>query len=255
MPWTFAHPAAILPLRRLCPRWLSLPGLVIGSLTPDLGYYGGQLSLASFSHTPLGIAVCCLPLGLLLLALLLRLRRPLTVLLPTPHRQLIRSHIGSPARLVAVKVLIAAQSIALGATSHVLWDSFTHGGHWGVSLLPFLSLHVFDAGNRQIYVFNVLQHLSTVMGLAAMTVTYRRAIRATASSASLPELDTRRIRLLLAGLACSITVGLLAAVALDAMSPGSPSLFVVRTTVWSTTCFAALYLLGSIAWWRRLGDG
>ncbi|MFX7840593.1 DUF4184 family protein, partial [Acinetobacter baumannii] len=29
MPWTFAHPAAMLPLRRLCPRWLSWPALVL----------------------------------------------------------------------------------------------------------------------------------------------------------------------------------------------------------------------------------
>ena len=29
MPWTLAHPAAILPLRRFAPRWLSLPALIL----------------------------------------------------------------------------------------------------------------------------------------------------------------------------------------------------------------------------------
>ena len=39
MPWTFAHPAAILPLRRFCPAPLDFSALVIGSMVPDLGYY------------------------------------------------------------------------------------------------------------------------------------------------------------------------------------------------------------------------
>ena len=255
MPWTFAHPAAVLPLRRLCPRWLSLPGLVIGSLTPDLGYYGGQLGLASFSHTPLGIVVCCLPLGLLLLALLLRFCRPLTILLPAPHRQLVRSHCQSPEHRVWIGFAIAVQSILLGAISHVLWDSFTHADRWGVSLLPFLNLHVFDAGDRQIRVFNVLQHLSTAVGLAAIVLVYRRAVRALATSVPSPALEAKRTRLLLAALVCSIAVGLLAAGALAATpQPASTSLFVVRAVVWSTSCFAVLFFIGGVAWWRRLGD-
>jgi Domain of unknown function (DUF4184) len=255
VPWTFAHPAAVLPLRQLCPRWLSLPGLIIGSLTPDLGYYGGQLGLASFSHTPLGIAVCCLPLGLLLLGLLLRFCRPFTVLLPARHRQLVRSHCQSPARPVWVGLPIAALSVVLGAVSHVLWDSFTHANRWGVSLLPFLNLHVFDVGDRQIRVFNVLQHLSTALGLAAMAIVYRRAVLAQAPVPSSPALEAGRTRLLIAGLACAITVGLLVAGALTAASqPASVSLFVVRAVVWSTTCFALMFLIGSLVWWRRLGD-
>ncbi|MBA3727450.1 MAG: DUF4184 family protein, partial [Armatimonadetes bacterium] len=38
MPWTFSHPAAVLPLRRLCPQSLDFAALVIGSTTPDIGY-------------------------------------------------------------------------------------------------------------------------------------------------------------------------------------------------------------------------
>ena len=35
MPFTLAHPAAVLPLRR----WLWFPGLVAGAVAPDVGYY------------------------------------------------------------------------------------------------------------------------------------------------------------------------------------------------------------------------
>ena len=38
MPFPLAHPAAVLPFRRYCSRWLNFPALVIGSLVPDLGY-------------------------------------------------------------------------------------------------------------------------------------------------------------------------------------------------------------------------
>lgn len=253
MPWTFAHPAAVLPLRGLCPRWLSLPGLVIGSLTPDLGYYGGQLGLASFSHTLPGVIVCCLPLGLLLLALLVRFAKPLTVLLPAPHRQLVRGQLAGAPRPAWAAIAVAASSILLGALSHVLWDSFTHAGRWGVTSLPWLSLHLFDAGARPIRVFNVLQHLSTAAGLIAMAVVYRSAVRAqpVAPSPS-AALDAMRTRLLLAGVVCSVVFG--AAVALSPAAPASVSLRVVRTVVWSTSSFAALFLGASLVWWRRRGD-
>ncbi|WP_240482010.1 DUF4184 family protein [Flavobacterium psychrophilum] len=39
MPFTFSHPAIILPLRYLPRQWFSLTGLIIGSLTPDFEYF------------------------------------------------------------------------------------------------------------------------------------------------------------------------------------------------------------------------
>jgi hypothetical protein len=39
MPFTFAHPAAVLPLRRFCPDRLVWSALVIGTVSPDLEYF------------------------------------------------------------------------------------------------------------------------------------------------------------------------------------------------------------------------
>ncbi|WP_262496247.1 DUF4184 family protein [Flavobacterium piscis] len=39
MPFTFSHPAIILPLKYLPKNWISLTGLIIGSLTPDFEYF------------------------------------------------------------------------------------------------------------------------------------------------------------------------------------------------------------------------
>lgn len=38
MPFTFSHPAIILPLSYLPKKWFSLTGLIIGSLIPDFEY-------------------------------------------------------------------------------------------------------------------------------------------------------------------------------------------------------------------------
>ena len=85
MPWTLAHPAAVLPLRRW-PKYLPFTGLVVGSMAPDFGYYTGHFDLARDAHSPLGLLALCLPTGLLVVLLLRRLRRPLIELLPQPHR-------------------------------------------------------------------------------------------------------------------------------------------------------------------------
>ena len=50
MPFPLAHPAAVLPLGRHYPRYLSFPALIIGSLSPDVGYCSGHFRLGEFSH-------------------------------------------------------------------------------------------------------------------------------------------------------------------------------------------------------------
>jgi small-conductance mechanosensitive channel len=255
MPWTFAHPAAILPLRSLCPRWLSLPGLVLGAMAPDLSYYVGLHGrYAGFCHTAPGIFTVCLPACLLVLALLLRFCRPLTVLLPEPHRDIVRGQLRQPARAPWVSLVVAVVSILLGTGTHVLWDSFTHPNLWGTSLLPWLNRPVFAALDRQFVVATLLQHLSTAAGVVALVAVYWRALDARRDTAPPPR-DARRTFVLAACVAIAVAAGALSAHALTAAGqPGYASRLLVRTVVWSTSCFATLYVIASLAWWQRRGD-
>jgi hypothetical protein len=67
MPFALAHPAAVLPLRRYCPRQLDFPALLVGSLAPDLGYAFLPLHVYGFSHQFwAGSFGFCLPAGLVL---------------------------------------------------------------------------------------------------------------------------------------------------------------------------------------------
>jgi hypothetical protein len=55
MPFTFSHPAIILPLAYLPKKWYSMTGLVIGSLVPDFEYFL-RMSMAGYhSHTIAGL--------------------------------------------------------------------------------------------------------------------------------------------------------------------------------------------------------
>lgn len=87
MPFPIAHPAAVMPLRRYCPRWLSLPALIIGSVSPDAGYLFGEKGAGGFSHGFLGSFGFCLPAGLLMVALFYSLRAPLAGILPAPYQR------------------------------------------------------------------------------------------------------------------------------------------------------------------------
>jgi hypothetical protein len=51
MPFTFSHPAIILPLKYFKKKWFSLTGLVIGSMTPDFEYFVRMRIQSNYSHT------------------------------------------------------------------------------------------------------------------------------------------------------------------------------------------------------------
>ena len=118
MPFPLAHPAAVLPLRRFCPRYLSFPALIIGSLCPDVGYAGGRLNLEEFAHRPLvGTFGFCLPVGLVLMLGFYLVRLPLVRLLPARQRQVFLPLCRQP----AAPPFQIAVSLLLGALTHQYW--------------------------------------------------------------------------------------------------------------------------------------
>jgi len=161
MPYTLAHPAAVLPLHSALRPRLRLAALVIGSTTPDYQYFLHLYTVGGFSHTLPGLLLVCLPAGWLTLWLFDRFgRRGLATLLP-PGWQLP----ARPAR--AYSPVATSAALLLGAATHVVWDAFTHASGWGVDLFPWLAgtIHLGSVG---IPWFNVLQHGSTLLGLAAV---------------------------------------------------------------------------------------
>ena len=172
MPFTLAHPAAILPLRRF--EFLHLIPLTIGSVTPDVPYYFPDRWGRSFNdtHTFYGSFVPCLPIGMALLLFTLVMREPLTALLSTQGRALCLTQIEQFAAK-RWNWLIAVLSLLVGSWTHIMWDSFTHPAGWTTARVAALSAPVELFGwNTEIN--HLLQYVSSVFGLLVLAWWYRR---------------------------------------------------------------------------------
>jgi hypothetical protein len=169
MPFPLAHPAAVLPFRRYCPRFFSLPALVVGSLAPDLGYLFGPLHLDELSHQLRGSVVFCLPLGILTLALIYGLRSLALRKLPKACQpgflQLPWPPLGSPGIIVA--------SLLVGIATHLFLDSFTHKDGWLVERLPVLQMSLGSVAGRAVRVCSLLWYALSFVGVALVFVAFR----------------------------------------------------------------------------------
>lgn len=165
MPFTFSHPAIVLPLTYLPGRWFSLTGLVIGSIVPDFEYFIRLRVQSSYSHTPAGLLWFDLPLGILLAFVFHNIvRDPLISNSPAFFKARFAAFQSfNWNRYFKKNWLVVAISMLLGAASHVLWDSFTHHGGYFVERIPVLSSMLQLAG-YSFPVLKVLQHASTVIG-------------------------------------------------------------------------------------------
>lgn len=165
MPFTFSHPAAVLPLRLLPSHWFSLTGLVIGSMVPDFEYFLRMKVESNFSHTVAGIFLFDLPVGIIMAFIFYNIVvNPLLdnapAFLSSRLSFLKNSDWNTYFKNNVPKVCF---SIIAGAISHVVWDNFTHEhGHF-TTAIPGLSANVTLWGNS-IAFFHMLQHLSTLVG-------------------------------------------------------------------------------------------
>jgi hypothetical protein len=163
MPFTFSHPAAVLPLKKLSGGNLLMAGLLAGSVAPDFEYFIRFKS--SVSHTFIGILKFNLPVGLLItLLFFLFIRDSLLPNLPA----FLRERLMPPASFDWVAAFrkhwfMLVVSILLGALTHILWDSFTH--RTGYAVLPFPALRYnVEFLDYSIPVYRILQHGSTLLG-------------------------------------------------------------------------------------------
>ncbi len=154
MPFTFSHAAAALPLFRTS---LSKSALIIGTMVPDLPIFT-SFGLYNFSHSPSGLVLYDLPIGVLVWLLWTYILRPATSeLCPGPLRAPLFSKSTTPSYFL---ILL---SLLIGSATHQLWDGFTHRSAFGVSMFPGLLEVV--AGYP---LYSCLQFLSSVFGLCAL---------------------------------------------------------------------------------------
>ena len=165
MPFTFSHPAIVLPLTYLPRKWYSLTGLIVGSLVPDFEYFITMRLHSSYSHSIIGMFWFDLPLGLLLAFTFHNiLRDSLYDNLPT----ILKSRLSTYRQFdwnsyFKSNWFVVVISILIGTASHIFWDSFTHADGYFVKTMPELTktIYLFDT---QVPVYRVIQYSNTLVG-------------------------------------------------------------------------------------------
>ncbi len=171
MPFTVAHAAAALPVRRLKLIWSAF---VIGTLAPDFEAF---LTLSDFPrdghHFP-GVLTFTLPAGLLTLWLFHRfLKEPLVELAPDGLRLRLLPYVGEFQFSGLRRFAAIVGSMALGVATHLLWDSFTHSYTWPYNHFAWLqetNTVYLPNGPHLLSHVNLLQHLSSVLGCVALAI-------------------------------------------------------------------------------------
>jgi len=167
MPFTFAHPAAVLPVLRLRKEVGWAEGLVAGSLAPDLFRPFFAFDREA-THSLLGLFLLDVP-GALLLAWIFhrfihdRIRR-----LPG-----LASDAPRPGHFV---IRMALAGALLGGLSHLGWDLFTHD-HSPFTQGGILDRQIFLTPAGPFVVGQTLWYLNSVLGIAVLGVWMVRKIR------------------------------------------------------------------------------
>lgn len=200
MPFTLSHAAAVLPgIRRdgTSRGPLLASALVAGSLAPDMTYFAATavpaaMEFGDVTHGTVGLFTVDVVVAAALVGLWLMLREPLLALLPTDWRGRAHTFVRGPDRRGGRPAALAARfyvSAVIGATTHVLWDAFTHFDRWGTRMVPALRDEV--AGFPM---YTYTQYGSSAVALVLLgwfTVTALRRLPRTPAPASVPVLPRR----------------------------------------------------------------
>ena len=178
MPFTASHIVAALPLNKSCGKTISkytaLSPLVIGSMTPDVAYITPFLVHQRVdSHSLLGIYLFCIPMGLTIYFLYHYLMAPVWFsLFPKGLKQRLNPDL-SRGKLPNIPSNVLLISIILGALTHIIWDYFTHES--GIpQVIPWMNMPLTSIDGYDIMPYRVLQHLSSLIGLAVLLfIAYR----------------------------------------------------------------------------------
>jgi hypothetical protein len=192
VPFTLAHAAAALPLRRLKLVWSAF---VIGSFAPDFWLFLGLPARHHESHDLRHLLIFALPMALLVLWLFHRVvKRPLVELAPEGLRLRLAAHMGRFEFAGLRRFSAIVGSICIGMATHIAWDSFTHPYTWVFEHWAWLRQpeHVLVFGEPRVIIHcQVLQLVSSVIGCAALAIWFAGWYRSASpvSAARTPVFD------------------------------------------------------------------
>ena len=171
MPFTFSHPAIVLPATYLPRKYYSLSGIIMGSMTPDFEYFIRMKDYSKYSHTWSGLFWFDVPLGLALLFIFHNVvRNTLIEYLPFSFNVRFSAfdkfNWNQYFRKNKIVVLI---SLIVGIASHLFWDSFTHDRGYFAESLPILKDNI-NILNHNVSGAVLFQYISSLIGGIVMLI-------------------------------------------------------------------------------------
>jgi hypothetical protein len=163
MPFTFAHPLYAAPLKLLKPQYISLTGIILGSMAPDFEYFIALEPFRRIGHSNEGLFLLAIPLSLLLAFIFHNLIKiPLTDNLPALFNLDEKAHgIIQEWKLDNIRSwIVFIVSVMIGFYSHVLLDAFTHKSGLFVTRSTFLQVYIMG-----IPIYKFLQHTLSIVGI------------------------------------------------------------------------------------------
>lgn len=249
MPFTLAHPVAVLPFRQL---WRGgFVALAIGSMGPDIPYFlPYQLTFDNANtHVAVGAVTWGAGYALALLIAAALLRPVIVAPMWGRHRALVERELGPYSRSAWMWVQ-AVPAVVIGAAIHFACDSATHRYGWIVDHVSLLRAQLPPVYGHSIAVFNVLQYAGSVLGLLIIAWWYGREIRDVAQTPDRP--GPWRATTLISLTAIATFVGSRSAItAGDHFSSVHGRSFIMLTSTITTfvvlyLCFGVLLLLGNL---------
>lgn len=163
MPFTFSHPAVVIPLIKANIR-LSSTALIVGSIIPDFEYFIRMNGESYYSHTISGLFWFDVPLAIIVCFIYhLVVRDSLFVNLPDFLKE--RFSIYKKfnwTNYFKRNWAIILFSIIIGAGTHLIWDGFTHETIFYIEQADLTNM--FRIGRINLAGYKFLQMASTVIG-------------------------------------------------------------------------------------------
>ncbi len=176
MPFTLAHAAAALPLRRILRGNAVFPLLVIGCFVPDIPYFLPEPLARINAHQLPGLVIFGVPCGWAIFLLWqMVLLEPSAALLPRRLADLLLA--SSAAQTGATRWWPGTLSLLAGSLSHIVWDAFTHKRGLAVHAWPALAQPIVHVGWYTLPSYFILQHVSTAIGMLYLATHIRHRLR------------------------------------------------------------------------------
>lgn len=170
MPFTFSHPAAVLPFNYIGKKYFSITALIVGSMVPDFEYFIRMKDVSYYSHTWKGAVWLDVPVGIAICFLVHNVVRDLMIQnLPFVLYKRFAVHLQFNWNAhFRQSWLIVTCSVFIGALSHLIWDRFTHRSYYLISHLPgFFEKHAFLM-HHSTFVYRLFQTAYSLSGLGIL---------------------------------------------------------------------------------------